>query len=185
MKGTQVKTLTSLVVIAALTASACGSSSPTTPSAPTVVTPTVAQVAGVWTKTTTLTGLNGGDCLGATYQLLVGFSFQSTLAVTQSGSVLAATSTNQSTGTTCAFTGSAGASTIVLNVTSCQAGFASGVRCTNGAVRDTQLVALGLTGSLNGNIVTGTQAESYNVFISGTPSGVGVLILTSAISMSR
>src|SRR5712691_4475632 len=111
------------VVLPLISAMACGGSSTTAPTAPTIT-----QVAGLWTASTTLTQVSGGDCVGALFLSSVGSPARYTLAVQQSGASLTATSTASSDGSTCQYTGTAGASTFQLNGTFCSAAIIKSVR---------------------------------------------------------
>ena len=174
-------------VLAALSLVAlnCGgdSTSPTSPTAPS--TPTIAQVGGVWTGTATLTNVTGGECVGTVFQLLVGTSDALTAAVTQTGSTLTATVTSQSSGTSCSYSGTAGTTTMTLNLTTCQVSTIVGIQCDGGFVRDIELFAGSITGTVSGNTASGTQAETWNVFVGGTGIGVGPLTLNSTFTMAR
>ena len=174
-------------VLAALSLVAlnCGgdSTSPTSPTAPS--TPTIAQVAGVWTGTATLTSVTGGECVGTVLQSAVGSADSFTAAVTQTGSTLSATITSQSSGLSCSYSGTAGSNTVTLNLTTCQVDTLLDVQCAGGVLRDMQLIAEGITGTVSGNTVSGTTAETWNVFIAGTTVGVGPLTLNSTFTMAR
>lgn len=149
---------------------ACGGGSPTTPTTPTIV-----QAGGLWNATATLASVTGGECVGALYTPSIGTSARYTFAVTQTGSNLTATSTSLDDGTTCQFTGTAGTNTISLNGTSCSAAILKGFRCSNGAVRDTQVTNLAVFATINGNAASGSYAQTSNVYVGGTSTGVGVL----------
>lgn len=171
-----------VVFVGALAALACGggSKSPTAPGPPPIV-----QVAGVWTATMRLTGVGGGECVGDVLAGFIGDTERYTAAITQAGASLTATVSSQETGLSCSHTGTAGSTTISLNATSCQAAVILGLRCRNGALRDLTLVGQSLTGTVAGNTMTGTWAETWNVYRAGTFSGVGVLTLNGTFTATR
>lgn len=170
-----------LLALLLVSVSACsGSDTPAAPSAP-----VIAQVAGVWTGVATLTSASGGECVGTIYQGLVGSRNNFTASISQAGSTLTATVTSQSDGTSCSYSGTAGSNTVSLNATSCQVSILTKIRCANGSVRDIQLFADAITASVNANTATGTEAETWNTFVSGTSSGVGILILNASFTMSK
>jgi hypothetical protein len=162
-----------------------GNDTPAVPSAP-----LIPQVAGLWQTVGRLSGASGGECVGSLFQASIGTPFSSTIAVSQSGSVLNATATSQSTGTSCTLAGTIGGNgAFVLNTTSCQAGSLYGVQCQNGSRRDVILLASavnGMTSTLtNSTSASGTEADTYNVYVAGTTAGVGVLVLNSTFTMTR
>src|SRR6267143_2028255 len=141
------------VLAVAVAAISCGGgNSPTSPSQQ------VAQVAGVWAVTGTFTSVTGGECLASTFQSLVGRTGTGTMQVTHSGSTLSATATDDASGASCSYQGSAGASSVALNLTSCIASDAIGAACPNGARRDVRLQTGAVTASVAENTATGTSA---------------------------
>src|SRR5689334_2393589 len=155
----------------------CSNSSSTAP------TPTPEQIAGVWTGTSGLTSVTGGECVGATFNQIIGISSPITLSIQQSGTALTATATTQATGISCTHSGTSGMSTISLTATSCQVNSVSGIHCSNGAVRDAVLLSDAINLSLNGNALTGTESQTFNVFVSGTTTSVGSLTLSSNLAL--
>ena len=166
------------LIAMALVAFACGG--PTTPSLP-----AIAQVAGIWNATARITAVSGGECLGSLLQSAIGTTDQFSAAITQNGSSLNATVTSKSSGSSCGYTGTAGSNSIVLNVSSCQSSDLFGVRCANGALRDMRLQAGAINATVSGSSGSGTAANTYNVFVAGTSSGVGILTINESVSMTR
>lgn len=152
----------------------CGSSTPTAPS--------TVQVGGVWLGTTQITSASGGECVGPS--LGIGSATTVSLQVSQSGSALTAVATSTTNGNSTNYTGTAGASSIALNATFSTAALST-FRCSNGAIRDLQQTAGTVTATITGNTGSGTQAQSYNVFVAGTSTSVGVLTLTGSFTMTR
>jgi hypothetical protein len=160
--------------------SACGSDSPAAPSAP-----VIAQVGGVWAYTSLLTNVSGGDCLGSTLAVSIGTTDRGTMSVTQSGSVLTGTTRSSLSGLSCSWQGTAGSSSMALSWTQCDAAIFTGLRCTSGALRDMRLVGSSISATVNGTLATGTGAETYNVFVSGTTVGAGTLTDSYTFSATR
>jgi len=169
--------VTILVFAVVLASGACTGSSPAAPS--------VAQLGGVWNGTATLSSVSGGECVGAAIQAAVGSTIGYTVAITQTGSSMSATVTSKSSGASCSYTGTAGSNSFSFNATSCQAANAYGLQCSSGAMRDALLVADAFSGTVAGNTANGTEAETYNVVVSGTSSGVASLTLNSNFTMTR
>ena len=165
------------IIALALVTAGCGSSSPTAP--------TIAQVAGVWRGTTRVSSVSGGECFATAFQAAVGSVTTASAAVTQSGSTLNVTITDPSSGASCTFTGTAGETAIQLTVTGCTASDSIGARCPNGAVRDIRLQTASINATVNGNTMTGTEGETYNVNVGGTSSPVGTLTVTSTFSVTK
>ena len=160
MRRCAVSPLVLLFTLSVLSAG-CGSSSPSTPSAP-----AVAEVAGVWRGTARLNSITGGDCVGPVLQGAVGTSLPFTASITQGGASLSATVTDPSTGGSCTYNGTMGSSALTLNVNGCTSSNIFGIRCANGASRDVILVSGAINGTVTGNSITGTEAETYNVLVS-------------------
>ena len=145
-----------LAAAMAALASGCGDNSPSSP------TPSTAQVAGVWNLTSTVTSVSGGECFGPPFQTLVGQRGAGTAQIQQTGASLTATVTDDSTGGSCSHSGTAGASSLALNTTSCTASDALGARCPgSGLVRNIRLQTGGINATVSGSTMTGTSAETY------------------------
>lgn len=166
------------IAAAVLILASCGGG-PNTPSAP-----QIAQIAGVWSGTTRSTTVTGGECVGAAIQSTIGTTNRVTLAITQAGSAINGTLTSQSSGVSCSYTGIAGSAAFTLNAAaSCQLVYQ--LRCPNGALRDMILVADAFTINVAGGSGTGTEAETWTIRNSTTLASVGVLMITSAVSITR
>lgn len=165
----------------ALLAIGCGGESgPTAPSAP-----QIAQVGGVWAYRDTATSVSGGECVGAALQGAVGSVSTGTIQITQTGSSLTATATDDSTGSNCSYTGTAGSNSMALNGTFCSIASITGIVCANGARRDIRIQTLAINATITGSSANGTTAETWNVFVSGTATGVGILTLNSSFTATR
>ena len=161
-----------IVFLSTILTSSCGSNSPSAPS--------VAQAAGAWVGNSTLTAVSGGECVGSTLQAAIGSRDIFTAALKQAGSMLDATVTSQGNGTSCAYTGTSGGSVIGLTMAACQADRVLRVRCGNGALRDLQMQADGITANVDVRTgSTGTDVSAWTVFVSGTAVPVGLLTLTA------
>src|SRR4051794_8176894 len=85
--------------IAAIAATALGSCGGSPPVAPSTV-----QVAGAWVASSTLSAVNGGDCVGLMLQSAIGRR-DVFLSAVAGQSTIAATITSQGNGTSCAYAG--------------------------------------------------------------------------------
>jgi hypothetical protein len=162
-----------LLTIGAL---ACGDDSPTSPS--------VVQVAGTWNGTATSRAWSGGECVGATLQAGGPLAQPFSLAITQSGSSLTATTTSPATGN-CSYAGTAASSSITLNLTSCAISVFPNFPCSNGAVRDLRLVGLSTALNISGNNASGTSTYTYDVFIAGSAARVGTVVIEANATAIR
>ena len=167
---------------ACVLAASCGDSagSPTSPSKRT------AQVGGVWAITETINSVTGGECFSGMFQSTIGSVGRGTMQVSQTGDSLTATVTDDRTGGSCNYTGTAGESSISLNVVSCTASDLIGAQCPgSNSKRDERLQTGGINGNISGSTATGTAAQSYNVVIAGTGTPMGSLILNSSFAATR
>jgi hypothetical protein len=158
---------------------ACGDGHSSSPSE------TVAQVGGNWTGTTILTGVTGGECIGALLQGTVGSNAGVSVSIQQTGASFTATINSQATGLSCSYSGSVSGSAVMMNLTSCQANAILGIHCPNGALRDMVLIGSSLTGALSGDTIAGTEAETWNVVVAATTSGVGTLGSSESFTIHR
>ena len=157
---------------------ACGGgSSPAAPAAS-------AQVGGLWTGTTTTRSVSGGECLGP---LLAGSSDRPrvTVEIQQTGSSLTAKVTNILYGTSCTYAGSAGTTTISLNMQSCLGGKVNNIKCLNGDSRDMEVATGAITGIVDDLGIGGTEEQTWNTFVSGTTSATGPMVISSALRLRR
>jgi hypothetical protein len=163
--------------LAGVLLSSCGSS-PTAPSAP-------ERVAGVWIGHSTLTSASGGECVGRVLQAALGSRDVFAALVRQTGSDLSATVAYQGNGTRCELAGRAGDTAVSLSTTSCQAGVVSGVRCSDGAIRDLQLLTARIDARAGSGTGAGTDTTTWNVIVPGTSAPVGVLTLTAGFNWNE
>ena len=106
-----------------------------------------------------------------------------TIQVIQSGSSLTARFTDSSTGGSCDYLGTAGVSTVALNTSSCTASDLIGATCPGStARRDIPLQTGGYNATVSGNTLSGTGAQTYNVFAANTTTPMGTLTLRSSFS---
>jgi hypothetical protein len=161
-----------LVILGCLLASSCGSDSPARPSpAP--------RVSGAWIGHSTLTSVNGGECVGSTLASAVGRRDIFSARIQQDESELAASVTYQGNRTSCLYAGSTQNAAVNLNVTSCPAGGVETFVCTNGSVRRLEIVSSRVNAQSNGGTGTGTDVMTMNVFAPGNTSPVGVLTVNA------
>ena len=168
------------IVALVIGAAGCGSSdSPTSPS-------NAVQVAGTWTYTLRLTGVSGGECVGADLQNATPPNDGGTLEITQNGASLTATVQSQLVSGTCAYTGTASSNSFILNLTRCDAGMVqTGYACSNGAVRDLEYTSNPINATVSGTTATGTSIETYNINAANTTNRVGVLTLNWGFNATR
>jgi hypothetical protein len=67
----------------------------------------------------------------------------------------------------------------------CQVAAVVGIQCGNGAIRDIQLVAGAFTGTVIGSRIEGTEAETWNTFVSGTTTGTGPMVINGQFDIYR
>lgn len=157
--------------------SACGGAGPT------AATPLPVQVAGAWSSSQTVTSLTGGDCVGADKQAGIGSVVRETLQLTQNGEVLTGTSTSDTNSLTCTYTGTAGPTSITLNLVSC--GLGGGLfECRNGQVRDLRLQGQVITATVIGGGMTGTVVETWRVS-SSTGASLSPMVLSGPFTASK
>jgi hypothetical protein len=162
----------------------CGGS----PSTPTPPPPTYVNAAGLWTGSLNLTSVTGGECAGTAYQSFLGTpraSLALTLQVTQDVSALTAVATATATGVATNYTGTAGTTSFTLNIASAGTGTISGFTCLDGQSRDLKLTAATIVANVNGNAATGTFTDTYNVFVAGTQTNVGTMVLGGTATLAR
>jgi hypothetical protein len=144
------------------------------------------QVAGVWRVSETYAAVTGGECLADAFAGLVGVTGTGTLQITQNGASLTARATDDATGASCDYVGTAGTSTIALNTSSCTASDFYGAACpTGGGMRDVRLLTGGFNATVTGTSATGTGAQTYNVFVAGTSTPVGTIVVSSRLTATR
>ena len=179
------------LVILAVSCAACGrdANSPIT-AAPTLPSPFVAQVAGEWAGAATLRQPVGGTFtdLGECIQQDLNARPANTIAAApmvlsmgQKDADVEARLTSSSTGLACSYTGRATVGTVALYsvLKLCDAPVLV-VRCSLDRVRDMKLVGSSVTGTIDAQrgTFTGAVANTYNVFLSGSETGVAGVVLT-------
>ena len=133
----------------------------------------------MWVGHSTLTSVGGGECVGSTLQAAIGGRDIFVAPIQQSGSELAAAVTYQGNRTSCAYAGTAAGASVNLTMTSCQAGRNAGFRCTNGDVRDLQVVTARVVARAASGTGTGTDASTWNVVAPGSAVPLGVLTVSA------
>jgi hypothetical protein len=148
--------------------------------------PPTVQAAGVWRGALRVTSGSGEPCVGAAFQSAAGVSFDYTLSVQQTGEQLTATSASPATGIICQLTGTAGTSSIVLNLTTCSnASPPRFFNCAGNVFRDARPSALTVTANISGNSLSGSYAETYDVFDSGTTTNLGTATQNAQLALNR
>ena len=139
----------------------CGEN-PTSPT--TLQTPFQGQFGGTWSGATLLTGVIGGECVGADLRAsAAGSSFdQGTISVAQTASNLTAVVRSSTTGLSCRYDGSAAFTSFALSAVSCDDAEVF-FQCSNGSSRVLNLVGSTMTATQTGNTATGFVTSTYNV----------------------
>ena len=163
-----------------LAAAACeNDGSPTNPS-------TVTQMAGTWGYNARLNSVSGGECVGSDFQAIIGATDSGTLSITQSGGSLTATQTSDAGGGSCMYSGTASSSSFTLNLTRCDGSQVfRDFPCSNGARRDIEFITNPIEGTVNGNSMTATSVETYNLYSAGTTNRVGTLTLSASMTATK
>lgn len=159
----------------------CGSGSPSSP------TPTIAQIAGVWRVTVRATSISSTECVG---QLLnaaggVGSTDNRVAQISQTGSNVNATITENDTGAATTYSGTVGASTLALTYQSCNLCVVRNFQCAAGVLRDVTPQADSVNANVAGNTMTGTEAVTYTVTVSSTGAAAGLLIINYGFSATK
>jgi hypothetical protein len=126
----------------------------------------------------TLTSVSGGACVGATLQGSIGNRDIFAAHIQQSNTALTATVSSQGNQTSCAYSGTAGGTTVNLSLTSCQAGRVTAFRCADGTRYDLQLVADRLTAQASSG-APGISTSTWNVLVAGSTAPAAVLTLSA------
>ena len=162
------------IALAAAFVAACSSSPPAAPSG--------GQVAGAWIGDATLTGVSGGECVGAALQGAAGRRDVFLAALAGEGT-LQATITSQGNGTSCAYAGSATNGAVNLQLVSCQTNLVSGMACGGADRRDLLLTGGTISARADSRLGTGsgTETTSWSVLAAGSQQ-VGILSVASSFN---
>ena len=135
------------------------------------------QFSGSFVGNAVLTGVTAvanGECVQPALQAQVDTDAGTervNLTIAQDGQALLARLSSSTTGLSCSYQGSAALNTLALNTAACDAETLI-VRCPSGAVRELELIGSTVQGTVSAGQVTGTLANSYNVFDNVTGFGV-------------
>jgi hypothetical protein len=168
-----------MLVLALSCVSACAGDSPAGPSIN-----QTAQVAGLWRGTATTASVSGGECFASVLQGAVGGSGAIAMTLTQNGSAVSATLPSSDSTTSYTYSGKVESNTLTLTGT-CSGCDGIGVACPTGAMRDLKLQSSNITATVNGNTLSGSEVEIYNVLVSQTTTSVGTLSVTDTFSLTR
>ena len=144
-----------LLVLSAAVATACsGGGSPSSP------TPSTLNISGVWDVVTTLTsGTGNGPCLGLFF---IGQQSTSVANIQHNGTNVTAT-VSDANGFQYAYTGTLNGSQFFVSLTASNLAFTR-TPCTNGLGYDLRLATHTLTGTATSSVITGTGAQTTNVY---------------------
>jgi hypothetical protein len=128
------------------------------------------ELGGLWLGDLKLSGVADGECVGADLRAVIsgadpdtGVAPDSgTVTVTQTGAEMTAVVRSSTTGLSCSYSGSAGASLFALSAVSCDEKEVF-FQCTDGQTRVLDLDGSTMTAFARGGEATGTVASSYNV----------------------
>ena len=178
--------IAAFVVAVAVSGAACGGGGSSNPAAPTptAAQPAMTQAAGVWTGVNQSMSVDGGECVGVSLAAMADGKTAFTLDVTQHGSALTAISTAPVSGLPTNYSGTAGSGNISLTAAP-EVEWVLGFACQSGLRRDVQSVSDTINMTVSDNTGTVTAAQTYNVFVAGTNTGVGTMTISSSFSVAR
>jgi hypothetical protein len=104
--------------------------------------------------------------------------------ITQTGTAVSATAISQTTGQNRLYNGSVSNQSVALSRTVCQPSGEYTATC-NGAPRDVALFSRSVTGTANGNTLTGTIEESWHIFDETTEDSLGTVTVSNAFTFTR
>ena len=85
----------------------------------------------------------------------------------------------------CTYSGSAGTTTIALTLQACLGGKLNNIKCTNGDLRDLELVGGAFTGTVDAAGIVGTEEQRWNTFATGTANPNAPMVINSAFGLKR
>lgn len=158
-------------LLAVVAGAGCGenlTAAPTSPT-PTTTSPFAVSFTGLYSGSTTLSKVSGGECVGADYgaQLATAAPDVGTVTITQDRSDITAVVRSATTGLTCRYEGNASLATFALTATACDVETIL-FGCSNGQARVLELVGSTMTANISGTTTQGVVATSYNVFAEST-----------------
>jgi hypothetical protein len=165
-----VRSLFALVL--SLVVSSCGSSSPSSPS-------TTPRVSGAWIGNSTLTSVNGGECVGNTLAATIGSRDIFSARVQQTDNELAASLTYQGNRTSCLYKGSTTNQSVSLSFSSCPDGRIETFVCANGDVRRLEVIDSRVSAQNDNRTGRGTDTTTLNVYAPGNATPLGTLTVSS------
>ena len=160
------------VFLLSLLIASCGSSSPSSPSeAP--------RVSGAWIGNATLMSVSGGECVGSTLAAAVGSRDIFSARVQQTDNEIAASLTYQGNRTSCVYKGSTNNQALSLNLSSCPDGRIETFVCSNGNVRQLEVIDSRLSVQNDNRTGTGTDTTTLNVYAPGSTTPLSTVAVTS------
>ena len=160
-----------VALLALVVSAGCGENVTATPASPTPTTssPFAVSFTGLYSGSTTLSDVSGGECVGADYgaQLLTAAPDIGTVTITQDRSDIRAVVRSATTGLTCRYEGNASLATFALTATACDVETIL-FGCSNGEARVLELVGSTMTANISGPTTEGVVATYYNVFADST-----------------
>jgi hypothetical protein len=161
-------------ILAVIAGTGCGENFAVAPPAPTAPTssPFAVSFSGLYTGSTTLSNVSGGECVGADYaaQIAAAAPDVGTVTITQERSDITAVVRSATTGLTCRYRGNASLATFALTADECDVETVI-FGCSNGQARVLELVGSTMTATMAGTTADGVVATFYNVFADSTEVG--------------
>lgn len=88
-------------------------------------------------------------------------------------------------GGACTYSGSAGTNTFSLTLQSCTGAKNTNIKCNDTDRRDIELVGDVFTGTVFANSLGGTEAQTWNTFVSGTATATEPMVVNTAFDLRR
>jgi hypothetical protein len=169
-----------LILSVSLIGVSCGSG-PTSPSA-------MESISGTWSGTATLIGASGGECQGSDFANAVGASLTvDPFPIAQMGDNITMRLPLIFSAADCAYGGIA--TTTGFNLAAANCGRYPARRCHefpgDGRLRDISFATATFSGSVTGTRLSATAVETWNVYVGGTQTSVGSLMLTTRFNLTR
>jgi len=158
-----------------------GDKSPTAPPAP-----AYANIAGHWTGTGGATSIIPVN--HPLVQMLlpsVGVKSPATLSIQQDGQNITARFTWTESGAYTDYSGTVGKTSFTLTGYYSSIAAMTEIECPDGVLRDMYIVSDSISGTISGNAINATGADTWNCKISGTGAADGVIMFSGACSFTK
>ncbi len=167
-----------VLLITCILLTGCGEDEPGTPAIP--------DISGVWSGTATLVSASPlSHCLAVAFSTLAGTTTAFSATITQDGEDVTILVTQTATGLATGYTGTFDGSGIDVTWYGSDTAGINGVQCLDGIYYDMDTVADTMAGIVTGQTITGTYAQTYNTYFSGTSTPSGVFSINGTFTMSN